>query len=74
MKRFKDGQRVRVVAKGSLLTGCTGVVVRLRRSDDCAWVEMNADLPETLYARFPRDDPRARHVLLDPADCEMAAL
>lgn len=67
MKRFKDNQRVRVLV--GALTGREGTVVRLRRGDDGAWVNMDAELPPRLRA-FPAKDQRARHAMLYPDECE----
>jgi len=71
VKRFYPDQRVLVTAGD--LAGRKGGVVRMRRCDDGAWVDMDEDLPEHLQA-FPPDDEcgRHRHVLLYPWLCEPA--
>lgn len=69
MNRFFDRQRVRVVAKDHPLVGRSGEVVRLCMSGRGAWVKMDARLPAHC-ASFPKGDPRARHAMLDPEECE----
>lgn len=68
MRRFLFGQRVRISDRSSPLYRHTGKVVRMRKADEGAWVEMDGDLPEELRG-FPVADERARHVLLYPEDC-----
>lgn len=69
LKRFQNNQRVRVIAEHTLF-GKAGTVVRLRRADDQAWVEMDKDLPPALQV-FPKDDTRRdKHTLLWPDECE----
>jgi hypothetical protein len=72
VKRFSLHQRIRVVSGDHVLAGWSGVVCRMRRCDDWAWVEMERDLPIDLQS-FPADDDRHRHVQLDPAECEAVA-
>lgn len=72
LARFQNRQRVRLVkpdAERRGLEGWTGIVVRLRRADDAAWVQMDRDLPSNL-ASFPSDDSRARHIMLWPDECK----
>jgi hypothetical protein len=72
MKKFENKQRI-VVDKGPL-EGLEGTVVRLRRSDECAWVSMDERFYEdsSIYP-FPADDSRATHTLLHPWECKELA-
>jgi hypothetical protein len=70
MKRFRPAQRV-VIAPDYPDAGLTGTVVRLRRADDGAWVNLDTDPPDARRA-FPANDSRARHVLLFPDECNPA--
>lgn len=67
---FKNDLRVKVITPP--LKGRFGNVVRLRMSDDNAWVAMDEDIPEEIRS-FPANDPHGRgnHVLLSPEDCEI---
>ena len=69
MKRFENGQRVRVSDPEHPMVGEVGTVRRLRKIDGGAWVEMDRDLPLDLRT-FPADDPRRNHALLYPDECE----
>lgn len=72
MKSFQDGQIVRVMNPDPdhlSLKGQKGMVMRLRRADEGAWVDMES-LPADLK-RFPAGD-RSNHVLLWPDECENA--
>lgn len=64
---FRNNMRVRVIS--GPLKGKLGDVVRLCMSSYAAWVRMDDDLPEDLKS-FDSDDPRARHIRLEPNDCE----
>lgn len=70
LRRFENGQRVRVVETGHPLEGEHGVVERLRMSDSAAWVTMDNPLPDALRS-FPVDDPhgRGRTIILYPEEC-----
>ncbi len=70
MKQFNDRQRIMVVRPEILtqLRNKTGTVVRLRRCDGAAWVDMEEDLPDGLRV-FPCNDDRRNHVLLYPHEC-----
>ena len=69
MTMFKLHQRIRVSHPEHPAFGATGTIVRLRRADDDAWVDMDDPLPPDLLA-FPADDPRGKHMRLSPWDCE----
>jgi hypothetical protein len=72
IKRFEDGMRVRVnVDYYDRIVGAVGVVVRLRRADLAAWIELETRQADELHP-FPADDAlgRATHVLAWPNDCE----
>lgn len=77
MKQFKDNQRVRFIVskyepssvREEWLPGKIGTVVRLRMSDDGAWVRMDDAIPDEI-ASFPASDKRRNHVLLYPHECE----
>lgn len=76
MKKFKLGQRVLVrSASGNNEPDVTfhtpepGRVVRMRRCDDWAWVELDS-VSEPSCHPFPSDDPRWRHVLTGPEYCD----
>ncbi len=73
MEIFSNNQRVIVTDSDNPLIGEAGKVVRLRRSDRAAWVNMDRDVPEGLRS-FPSTDPdgRANHVILYPWECEEA--
>lgn len=85
MRSFKLGQKVQVLSEAdclappppsqaqTLLAGKCGVVVRLRRADEAAWVQMECDLPSELRS-FPADDThvRGRHIILWPSECRAA--
>lgn len=82
MRKFELGQRVQVLAEvdclapppssaeQDALAGRTGIVVRLRRSDEAAWVKMDCDLPAALRS-FPACDEsgRGNHIILWPQWC-----
>lgn len=68
MKKFSNNSLITVVAKDHPCFSKTGVVRRLRRCDNGAWVEMHENLPEDLCS-FPQEDPRRNHILLYPEDC-----
>lgn len=70
LRRFTNGQRVVVVNPTNVvMDNKTGTVVRLRMADNAAWVNMDEELPVALQS-FPSGDPRSRHVLLWPDECE----
>ena len=73
MKRFDNGQKVRVVDAEHPLAGRVGRVCRLRMGDNGAWVAMADDVPDDLRS-FPANDPggRGNNVLLYPEECEAA--
>jgi hypothetical protein len=78
MKRFQLYQRVKIVWQDGLverqtLIGKTGKVVRCRHGDNGAWVQMDEPLTEKL-ASFPEGDPRRKHILMYPEECEPANL
>jgi hypothetical protein len=65
------GQRVRITSESKdEMVGKLGTVVRLRRTDNGAWVNMDRDLPIALRS-FPEHDPRRRHMLVYPDECEI---
>ena len=70
MRQFTNNQRVIVDQPECLdeLRGRTGTVVRLRRCDGAAWVDMDDDIPDGARS-FPHDDDRRNHVLLYPQEC-----
>jgi len=68
MTRFENAQWVVVNEVGHPLVGRSGVVVRLRRADDAAWVRMDDPIPSAL-ARFLDGDPRRNDVMLYPDQC-----
>lgn len=71
MRRFKGGQRVRVLRNADgVELGAVGSVVRLRRCDDMAWVALEARSTNESAHPFPADDDRGTHVLAAPEDCE----
>jgi hypothetical protein len=72
MRRFFNNQRVRVLEPDTGLQGRVGTVVRLRMSDNGAWVQMDEALPDELRA-FPANDPRGNHILLFPEQCAAAS-
>ena len=71
------GQKVRIMPTSELpeddplllVAGQRGTVERIRISDGGAFVKMGSPPPESLRL-FPEDDPRGRHILLYPEDCE----
>ena len=67
MIRFHNNQRVTVVDGDD--AGKTGTVVRLRMSDDGAWVKLDS---EPAHPRFPADDSRHCDVMLYPEQAEPA--
>lgn len=69
MKRFANGQRVTV--KEGPLEGVQGTVVRLRISDDGAWVKMDKRIESNhdLFP-FPAGDSRSHNTMLYPEDCQ----
>ena len=70
MRSFEDGQRVILDQPEAhkLLKGKAGRVVRRRRADAAAWVEMDDDIP-VQYRHFPAGDRRCNHVMLYPQEC-----
>jgi hypothetical protein len=76
MKRFQLGQRVLVNAVdaniGTMYFGepRPGVVTRLRRADNGAWVALDKREPDSNVHPFPADDAtRSTHVLAFPEYC-----
>lgn len=72
MQKFKNGQRVRInnpLPLNAGMNGWVGTVVRLRRADDAAWVNMTRNLPLS-HQSFPEDDDRNRHLMLWPDECK----
>jgi hypothetical protein len=74
MKRFALGQRIRVhhTDKAAFLGGAPGTVVRLRRADDGAWIELDERSAVPNAHPFPQGDARERHVLCYPPGCSEA--
>ena len=81
MKRFKINQRITIVdpmaeclgrGDGTMLKGRTGIVRRLRRCDDGAWVSIDGDPLPAVLRSFPADDEagRGQHIILFPEECE----
>jgi len=72
MKRFRNGQHVRVhrTVDGVELGPASGSVVRLRRNDDWAWVSLDARSTAPGAHPFEASDHRSTHVLASPQDCE----
>lgn len=68
LKKFEDGQRVRVVEEESLLRGKVGTVARIL-TNGSAFVNMDEDIPSQLRS-FEPPDPRANHVILFADECE----
>lgn len=68
MKRFENGQRVIVSNPEHPCFGKAGSVVRLRRMDESAFVNMDDPLPGDL-ASFPEGDSRRNHILMYPDEC-----
>ncbi len=80
MRKFeKLGQRVHVRRVRSRLNGemiaidVPGEVVRLRRLDDGAIVDLDVRLPTAGVHAFPRGDTRECHVIVQPEDCDPVA-
>jgi hypothetical protein len=75
LKRFSSGQRVIVTAAEHELHGIKGTVMRLRSSDDAAWVQMD-ERPIQAATLFPfqdaEGDPRQNHAMLWPDECAPA--
>lgn len=73
LTRFRNHQRVRVSRLDHPMCGNAGTVVRLRRADDGAWVDMDDALPGDLRS-FPAGDEAGRqnHTILYPFECEVA--
>lgn len=78
MERFKNGQRIKLIAPEGDATdkmvGQHGTVVRLRMSDHQAWVNMDGPIADSIRCFLP-DDPHGRgnHILLWPDQCEGVA-
>lgn len=73
MRAFSLGQRIRVETGPA--AGLSGVVVRLRRGDDLAWVRMDTrEEREGVCWPFFADDEedRGSNLLLAPEDCGAA--
>jgi hypothetical protein len=72
MKRFQLGQKIKV-KKILVLDDRTGTVVRLRHSDNGAWIKIDGEHSDRIDWPFPADDVhgRANHVCLYPEDCEL---
>lgn len=73
IRKFNNNQRVRVSEPKNQLLGKAGTVVRLRRADDGAWVNMDDALPDNLRS-FPAGDKAGRenHTILFPEECDVA--
>jgi len=74
LKRFRLGQAVRIRESDALprdLFGRTGVVRRLRYSDNGAWVRMHETVPAR-HRCFADGDDRENDLPLYPEDCEDA--
>jgi hypothetical protein len=74
MKRFSFGQRVKVRAVGQYsniaIFGVPGVVVRLRRADDGAWIRLDHRVDIAGVHPFPAaDETRSTDVLAYPEWC-----
>lgn len=73
MKRFKNHMRIKITNTDHPLHGKFGTVVRLRFSDNMAWVEMDHREHNNLELfPFPVDDPRTNLTLLAPEECSKA--
>lgn len=76
VKSFSDGQRVSVrsvdgeYSDPKPIEPQLGTVVRVRRSDNGAWVRLDKRIAE---CPFPADDDRANHVLVFPENCDPVA-
>jgi len=73
VKLFERGQRVRVLRDHEdRPVNLVGRVERLRRSDDCAWIELDERCVDAAVHPFPdtHGDPKGRWVLAFPGDCE----
>lgn len=72
MRCFQNDQRVFVKhdADGNQIKA-VGTVVRLRRADDGAWINLDQRHPR---CPFPADDPRSNHVIAFPEDCAFEVL
>jgi len=66
--RLTTGKRIQVTSGLESIIGFCGTVVRVRLADDGAWVRMDKDLPQELWA-FPPDDHRHRDVIIYPDEC-----
>lgn len=75
MKGFKNGGRIVVTNKQHELYGIKGTVVRLRMSDDAAWVRMD-ERPSGAAQLFPFGsndaDARQNNAMLWPDECSPA--
>lgn len=71
MKRLQHGQRVHVLRDADGYdVGVDGVVVRLRRQDDGAWVRLDQRHER---CPFPADDERrSNNLVAYPEDCTRA--
>jgi hypothetical protein len=73
VKNWRNGMRVRIVAHQGFddMNGITGKVVRICKSNGCAWIEADNDLPPGRNS-FPRDDEhgRGRHTKVYMDECE----
>jgi hypothetical protein len=68
VKRFELGQRVHVVRdQYANLIDKPGKVVRLRRGDHGAWIQL--DERDELHCPFPADDDRGRNIMAYPEHC-----
>lgn len=71
LKRFDNGLAVKVIEHDdSRMVGNIGKVVRLRISDNGAWVRMEKRLTDSGDFPFSEPDERANHTLLYPDQCE----
>ena len=68
MKQFIGGERVKIIDSKHPLFNKTGIIARLRISDNGAWVNMDKNIPESL-ASFGKNDSRRNHILLEPWQC-----
>lgn len=77
MTRFRLGQRVLVHAYDHddkpITPPARGQVVRLRRNDEAAWIELD-DRRDDISFPFPEGDVRERHVMAFPQVCEPAVI
>lgn len=74
MKTFRNGQRIKVTDHGgrSDMNGLTGIVVRVKRRGDSAWIKSDTPL-SAKQRQFPADDDRCDHFDVYADECEEPA-